>query len=385
VPISGGTPSTLVPSALRARYARSGHLVFWDPGRGEMRAAAFDPVTLAIGQTSVGLGSSVDSGTLVQTGDSQPAFEISDEGTLVYATGAFFDENFSVVLVDSTGRSTPLIDELASWAQPRVSPDGRTLLLRKAATPECSLWLFDLNRRSLSRFSQDGDHHNPLWSHDGRAVVASYQSAAGIRQVYEQSIDGSARRPLVPTSFPALAESISPDGRYLALTYDARRERNDILVHDRRTGETTPLLTSDFDEDYPAFSPNGGLLAYVSTETGRPEVYVRPFPASGLKQRISTEGGTGPLWSHDGRALYYAEGSRMMQVTVAMSPSFTAGTPEPLFEGAEFVWDRPGNYEVLADNKTFVMVRRSRLGGAERRLRVVFGWFEELNRLVPIE
>jgi hypothetical protein len=88
---------------------------------------------------------------------------------------------------------------------------------------------------------------------------------------------------------------------------------------------------------------------------------------------------------HDGRALYYAEGSRMMQVTVAMSPSFTAGTPEPLFEGAEFVWDRPGNYEVLADNKTFVMVRRSRLGGAERRLRVVFGWFEELNRLVPIE
>jgi hypothetical protein len=72
-----------------------------------------------------------------------------------------------------------------------------------------------------------------------------------------------------------------------------------------------------------------------------------------------------------------------MHVAVSTSPQLTLGTPERLFESAEFVWDRPRNYEVLADNKTFVMVRRSQVGNAERRLRVVFNWFDELNQLVP--
>ncbi len=379
-PLDGGAPRTLLVNAARGRVLTSGHLVYWDETRGRLSAARFDLARLATASAPVELGIELNT-----TGDTIVSFEVSDNGTLVYSLGGMFGADFTVELVGRDGRRSTVVDEHASWGQPRVSPNGRQLLLRRSAQPYCSLWLFDLGRRSLSRLGLEGDNHNPLWMADGEGFLISQDTVeAPRREVLRARVDGGGEpETLVSADFSALAEAVSADGRFVVLTHDDRRDRNDIFVLDRSTGEIRPFLVTDYDEDHPALSPDGTLLAYAANDSGRSEVYVRPFPGPGGKYTISNQGGTGPVWSRDGRELFYAEGDRMMRVAVERSPRFTASSPELLFESPDYVWERPRNYDVLADGSGFVIVRRGAGTPATRTLRVVFDWFAELDRLAP--
>ncbi len=377
VPLAGGEPRVVLEGARRGRYLRSGHLVYVADTASVVRAIGFDLERLAP------LGQGVDVlADIVQTSDATPAFEISDSGTLAYSVGGQFAGQFNVGAVDRSGRVTQLFAESASWAQPRVSPDGTSILLRRAQTPECHLWLFDLGRKSLSRLTLDGDSHDPHWVDGGARIVYSVQWAAGLRQVFSQPADGGAAAQLVETPFAALATGVSSDGRYVALVNDDRRGRNDIFVHDRESGATAPWLETEFDEDLAEFSPDGRWLAYTSNETGRSEVYVRPFPGPGPKYLVSTQGGTGALWSRDGREIFYAEGARLMRVAVHTAPRFSAGEPEQLFSNPDLVWERPRNYDVTPDGRSFIMITRQP-GSGTRSLRLVLDWVAELERLVP--
>ncbi|HSM12548.1 MAG TPA: protein kinase [Thermoanaerobaculia bacterium] len=379
VPLAGGPERTLVDSAVRGRYVRSGHLVYFDEARGRLTAVAFDLDRLAPAGAPGELGFE-----LATTGDGIVSYDVSDNGTLVYALGGFFGEDFTIERVDRSGRMTTLLEERASWAQPRVSPDGRDVLLRRAAQPDCSLWLYDLDRKSLSRLGPEGDHHDPEWLPGGDRFLISRQVRGERREVLVGSLEqGLDPQEYVTTDFGALARSVTPDGRFVALTYDDRRDRNDILLADRETGEVRELLASRYDEDHPAFSPDGKLLAWASDDTGRSEVYVRPFPGPGAKIAVSTHGGTGPVWSRDGRELFYAEGNRMMRVAIERGARVAVSAPELVFESSEFVWERPGNYDVLPDGSGFVMVRRGETTPATSSLRLVFDWFTELERLAP--
>ena len=380
VPLAGGAPRTVLANAARGRFVRSGHLVYWDEPGGRLAAVRFDPDRLAAVGAPTELGFELNT-----TGDTLVSFDVSDNGTLIYSLGGMFGGDFTIDLVDRRGQRSPVIEEHASWGQPRLSPDGRQLLLRRAAQPDCSLWLFDFDRRSLSRLGLDGDLHNPLWLADGERFLISRDASDGShRQVFEERIDGGgALESVVEANFGALAEAVSADGRYIAVTHDDRRDRNDILVHDRQSGETRPFLATEYDEDHPAFSPDGSLLAYAANDSGRSEVYVRPFPGPGGKYTISNHGGTGPVWSRDGRELFYAEGDKLMRVGIERAPRFTAGAPQILFETPDFVWERVRNYDVLPDGSGFVIVRRGAGTPATRTLRVVFDWFAELERLAP--
>ena len=250
------------------------------------------------------------------------AFEVSESGTLAYSVGGQFAGQFNVDAVDRSGRVTQLFEEAASWAQPRVSPDGTSILLRRAQSPDCHLWLFDVARKSLSRVTLEGDSHDPHWVGGGAPHRRSASSAAGCGRSSLSPPMAGRRTQLAETPFPALATAVSSDGRYVALVNDDRRGRNDIWIHDRQSGATTAWLETPFDEDLAEFSPDGRWLAYTSDETGRAEVYVRPFPGPGQKFPISTQGGTGALWSRDGREIFFAEGIRLMRVAVATTPRF---------------------------------------------------------------
>jgi len=379
LPLAGGPERSLVDNAVRGRYVRSGHLIYFDEARGRLTAVAFDLDRLAPTGAPVELGFELES-----TGDGIVSYDVSDNGTLVFALGGYFGEDFTIERVDRSGRMTTLVEERASWAQPRVSPDGRFVLLRRAAQPDCSLWLYDLERRSLSRLGSEGDYHNPEWLPEGDRFLISRQVHGERRKILVGSLgEGVDPREYVATDFGALARSVTPDERFVALTHDDRRDRNDILLADRETGAVRELLASRYDEDHPAFSPDGRLLAWASDDTGRSEVYVRPFPGPGAKIAVSTHGGTGPVWSRDGRELFYAEGSGMMRVAIERGARLVVGSPERLFERADFIWERQSNYDVLPDGSGFVMVRRGESTPTTSSLRLVFDWFAELERLAP--
>ena len=127
------------------------------------------------------------------------------------------------------------------------------------------------------------------------------------------------------------------------------------------------------------FSPDGRWLAYVSNESGRFEVYVQAYPGPGGKWPISIEGGNEPLWSRDGRELFYREGNRMMAVAVRTVPTFTTEKPRLLFEGSYVLRPNVANYDVSLDGQRFLMIKEE----GQAPINVILNWFEELERLVP--
>jgi serine/threonine-protein kinase len=133
------------------------------------------------------------------------------------------------------------------------------------------------------------------------------------------------------------------------------------------------------------FSPDGHWVAYVSDETGRNEIYVRPFPGPGGKMQISTDGGREPMWAGDGRGLFYRNGDKMMVTAVETQPVFAATKPKLLFEGHYETGYNPFDrgYGVSSDVQGFLMIKASEQESAATQLNVVLNWSDELRRLAP--
>jgi serine/threonine-protein kinase len=152
----------------------------------------------------------------------------------------------------------------------------------------------------------------------------------------------------------------------------------------RSDGKPTPLLETPFGEGAPVFSPDGRQLAYVSNESGRTEIYTRPFPGPGQSVTISTDGGNEPVWSRTGRELFYRSGDAMMAVDITAGPGFAAGRPKRLFErpfeSSLTFW---ANYDVASDGQRFLMVKRLDQNEAPAQINVMLNWGDELKRLVP--
>jgi serine/threonine-protein kinase len=147
-----------------------------------------------------------------------------------------------------------------------------------------------------------------------------------------------------------------------------------------------PFIRTPFNESAPQFSPDGHWMAYVSNESGPNEIYVQAYPGPGGKWQISTEGGTEPVWSRNGRELFYRNGNKMMAVDVATQPSFTGGKPRLLFEGPYVPTPATfPNYDVSSDGQRFLMLKPSESAeAAPTQINVVLNWFEELKRRVPV-
>ena len=133
------------------------------------------------------------------------------------------------------------------------------------------------------------------------------------------------------------------------------------------------------------FSPDGRWLAYSSNESGRSEIYVQAYPGPGGKWQISTEGGTEPLWSRNGRELFYRNGNRMMAVDITTQPNFSAGKPKLFFEGQyEPTLVSNANYDISPDGQRFLMLKAIETeAAAPTQINVVLNWFEELKQKVP--
>ena len=239
----------------------------------------------------------------------------------------------------------------------------------------------DIRRETLSRFTfQVGSF--PLWTPDGERITFQSNRLGGIAKLFWKAADGTGTpEQLSEGELPHTAHSWSPDGQVLAFSERSPAFSSDILLLPLE-GERRPqlFLQTPSNETGPVFSPDGRWLAYRSNESGRQEIYVQPFPATGAKWQISTEGGEEAVWVSSGE-IFYRNGDRMMAVDITTEPTFSSGTPKLLFEGSYYDYGPRAEYDVTSDGQKFLMIK---LGEQSvRELNVIQNWFEELKRLVP--
>ena len=310
-------------------------------------------------------------------------YSISDNGTLVYVPSTGGLES-TLVWVDRQGLATPLVEDRQAYSRPRLSPDGQRVAVAVQSVANTDIWIYNIGRGTRMRLTVEGnDNSAPVWTPDGTRVTFT-SDRDGPRDLYWKPADGSGQAELLlnmnsqnilrPTSW-------SPDGESLA--FYAVAATRDIWVLPRG-GDASPFVATAFGEGSPLFSPDSRWLAYVSNESGRDEIYVQPYPGPGGKWPISTEGGTEPVWSVDGRELFYRLGDKMMVVEVQSEPAFSSGRPQLVFE-EPYLRDRFGtsNYDISPDGQRFLMIKAAEEEPGPGQINVVTNWFEELKRLVP--
>jgi len=312
-------------------------------------------------------------------------YDFSDSGLLAYVPGNPQGQSDQrLVWVDGKGNVQLLPGPPQAYSTPVISPDGRyAAVMIRGATRR--IWIYDFSRATLTPLTEGPSSDIPIWTPDGKHVV--YRGTRrGYRNLYWRPADGSGPEERLTTSDnPQGPQSFSPDGRWLAFYENDNTTGFDMWVL-RMDGDHTPqvLRKTRFNEGVPRFSPDGRWLAYVSDESGRQEIYVQPFQMPGRRWLISTDGGNEPVWSRDGRRLFYVNGDKMMAVDITMQPAFVAGSPRLLYEGRfQSGWElnATSGYDVSLDGR-FLRVQAVEPEQPERHINVVINWFQELNQRV---
>jgi len=323
---------------------------------------------------------------------------VSRSGTLAYVVGPWGGDATALQAfwVTPSGEAEP-VDGLSgvTLGGPRVSPDGRRLAVRSQAsnTGPMQVWLYDIARATLGRLTPDGESWWPVWTAGGARVAFPHvRNEAGETDVVTIAADGSGVTEVVASRpEPCQPYSARRDHIYLhCQTPTGSAARWDIRVASQSGGEwtTEALVSTRFDELQPAISPDGRWLAYVSRETGVFEVYLQAADGDGARQQVSNAGGLEPLWSPDGRTIYYRQlpGSvlvsrdsgelrQAMAVTVGDGSPPALSAPRALFAdpfAGGLLYGR--QWDITRDGRRFVMVRPVAGGEPPAGITVVLNW-----------
>ena len=361
--------------AAQPRYLDSGYLVFYRFGT--LFAAPFSLSSLSLTGPEIPALNSLLVGETA--GLEIGYFTTSRSGTLAYIPSAGEGVN-RIVMVDRRGEETPLPLEPDNFRYGiSLSPDGQRVVAgAQRERGSIDIWVLDLSRGTRTRLTSPGSNVNPVWSVDSTSIFyAAFPS--GSFDVYEVPADGGrAPQPILTSNMEQWPTSLSRDGSLLVVTERNLNTGDDLhLISLDGAPTIRPFLTTSDNERDGQISPGGGFLAYVSDESGREEIYVRPISGDGGKTPISTSGGRSPRWSPLGDELFYWRGTVMMRVSVQLAPSFRPGQPEVLLKGRY----RDAAYDVTEDGQHFIMVTRAH--PELRDLNIVLNWSTELERLVP--
>jgi len=358
-----------------ARYVSSGHLVYGL--RGALYAVPFNLQQLNVVNRPAVVVQNVAVNTTT-SGVMQAS--LSANGTLVYTSTA--SEQRRLSWVDRSGRSEPIPAEPRAYTYPRLSPDGQKIAV-SATAPTPDIWVYDIPRGVQTRITLDGNNTRSVWTPDGKRLAYASDRAGGPPNIYWIDANGSAPPERLTTSpNQQVPEGWAPDGKTLAFSEFTPETNWDIWMLDFPPRKPRVFLRTPVHDGGRAFSPDGRWFAYYSDESGRGEVYVRSYPGPGDKWLISTGGGAEPVWSRNGRELFYRSGKRLMAVDVTLQPSFAAGRPRVLFEGP-YVSALPANFDVSLDGQRFVMLEPERPDARPPSLGIVLNAFEELARVAP--
>jgi serine/threonine-protein kinase len=383
VDLRTGKWKPLMDNVARSWYLpRAGILVMARPD-GSVLAAPFDAKALELRGTPVPVltGVQADNGIV-------PEMSVSASGSLVYLPNGGGRDQFSVVRVTRDGRMTT-VD--SAWRgginSMALSPDGSRLAVSIVGGGRTDVWIKQLDKGPLTRITFDGTlNYRPAWRPDGRTVSFT-SDRTGPSYLYTLRADGSGKpERVMPGDSTQVDEAQwSADGRWLVYRTGVSDDVRDLFA--RGTGTDTTEITisaSKFDEYSPALSPDGRWVAYVSIESGREEVYVRPFPnTSDARWQVSTEGGAAPAWSHSGKELFYITAdAQLRSVAVQGGQEFQAGAHRDLFS-VKGLSCSPFHtcYAVSPDDRSFIMLQP--WGASTQRagifLELVLGWNDELK------
>ncbi len=363
-------------------YANTGHIVYGK--NGTLEAVPFDLESLEI----TGPPFQVVEGMVTSDGWGGAHYAISDTGTLIYVPGGPEMFQFPVYWLDRDGNVEIVPLPPRPYGTVAFSPDGKQLALSVLGA-NASIWIYDIERLTLTRRTSAWDNTNPAWMRSGTHLtfISNRSTAPGI---WRAASDGSGVEQALYQSNAAFL-SWSAGDRWLAFSTIPVTGADIWLLSDDDTAQAEPLLQTPYLESYPAFSPDGKWLAYTSDESGISELYVQRFPLTGRKWQISAGGSEAPLWSPEGDALYYWKGNRLMAVSVTTEPDFTPGKEREL-QQPEF--SSLGGWDIAPDGQRFVIVGRVaspatsfrpgfrviNAGASVPELRLVQHWFEKLRQ-----
>jgi len=354
VDLERGTHAVLALSGYHPMYSASGHIVFRQ--RSSVMAARFDLKSLTVVGEAVPVLEKVRHGPY-----------LAKDGTMLYVPERG-DSSARLVWVDRNGRPTPIAGQRLDYSHLSLG-SGKHALLDIGA----EIYESDLDRGGRRLLSSD-EASFPIWSADGRWATfhASIKGKAGI---YRQPADGSAGPELLRAD----------EGLLVPTCWNART--GDLAFFDDQSDiwilspdkSSRKFLASPANERSGRFSPDGRWLAFVSDETGTYQVYVVPYPGPGPKVAVSTEGGMSPIWSADGKELFFIRGGKMLAAAMTFTPALAAARPVELFDGP-YTLDLMGHqrYDVGPDGR-FLMVENS----DDFRIILVQSWTAELERLLP--
>ena len=356
-------------------WVPTGHLLFHQGDA--ILATAFDPQTLTTSGSTFALAQGVGNRLSYQT----RLFDVARDGTLVYVPAAPPGEaGWSMVLVDRDGKETVAAALDRQSDTPRFSPDGTRVAFRTPA-PNCDIWVRDLSRGTTIRVTKEGDNHGVVWRPDGTRVITARVAPDGT-EVLALPYDGAGPPELLarlrgavdrlPTSWASADAAILLQDRF------SRETGLDVTVVSTRGGEPKALLNSPADESGAVVSPDGEFVAYASDESGRNEIYVRPYSGTGQRTLVSTRGGIEPLWSRTGEELFFRNGREVLSVPMKTAPGAAPQAARVLFSGDYPFGPQVANYDLSPDGKRFLMMRGRQW--PEGQVVVVTNSFAELAR-----
>jgi serine/threonine-protein kinase len=372
------------------RVLASGHLVYVRDAT--LFAAPFDLDRLEVTGQPVPVLEGVTTNSNV--GGAQ--FDVSVSSTLVYVPGQSISGGYPIHWMDQAGKTTPLRATPANWLNPHFAPDGRRLAL-EVVSGQADVWIYEWARDTLTRLTLDpASDQKPVWAPDGRRIAfASARADQSTSDLYWQQVDGTTEAQRLTESMnPQLPGSWHTNGKLLAFEEQISPTNYDLMILTMegddvlgwKPGKPTVFLNTPFIEREPMFSPDGRWLAYVSNETGRNEVFVRPFPGPGGKWQISTGGGNYPTWSHTKPELVYGFNGQIMVAPFTVEAGSFRAEKSRLWSDRRFVTRGLNrSFDLHPDGERFALAPLAPSQGGEKRDHVtfIFNFFEELRRLAP--
>jgi serine/threonine-protein kinase len=325
---------------------------------GTLWAAMFDEKHGTMTSTPVKIGSDVS-----MTGTGIAQFSVSRSGNLAYVP----EEPRWLALVDRDGKLRYATTERRNFHSPKFAPDGDRISVDFSTSSGRDVWILSLKRGTMSRATFDSDGHDATWTPDGQFITYTTFKNGKLGVYRVKPGGGGQPDSIVTSSSLGYTGDWLPDGKGLVTTLrDVQpNSGSDIgIMENAGKGPFRPLIANQFQTQYPAVSPDGKWLAFVSDQSGAQEVYVRPLEGSGEDVQVSLSGGTEVVWSHDGSELFYRgnsdHGVYLVAAKVRESPTFDVVSRTNLFPVDDMAAAVPhANYDVSHDGKTFALVRRS--------------------------